>query len=120
MIKKAACRRRRAWTGGADGGLSLATDIGLGVALENAQRSALMAVALAEAAGRGRRTRRGDAFYLALLKTVGCTGDEDLGARVFGEDSGNWIAHMGGAFTGGDAARAGPERRPRGDPRRGG
>ena len=35
-----------------------------------------------------------------MLKIVGCTGDEDFGARVFGEDSGNWIAHMGGAFTG--------------------
>ena len=79
--------------------LSLATDIGLGVALENGQRSALMTVALAEAAGVGADEAR-DAFYVALLKVVGCTGDEDFGARVFGEDSGNWIAHMGGAFTG--------------------
>jgi HD-GYP domain-containing protein (c-di-GMP phosphodiesterase class II) len=79
--------------------LSLATDIGLGVALENGQRAALMTVALAEAAGVGADEAR-DAFYVALLKVVGCTGDEDFGARVFGEDSGNWIAHMGGAFTG--------------------
>ena len=75
--------------------LSLATDIGLGVALENAQRSALMTVALAEAAGFDAGDAR-DAFYVALLKTVGCTGDEDFGVRVLGEDSGNWIAHMGG------------------------
>jgi HD-GYP domain-containing protein (c-di-GMP phosphodiesterase class II) len=79
--------------------LSLATDIGLGVALENAQRSALMTVALAEAAGIDAGEAR-DAFYIALLKTIGCTGDEDFGARAFGENSGSWIAHMGGAFTG--------------------
>jgi len=79
--------------------LSLATDIGLGVALENGQRSALLTVALADAAGIGADEAR-DAFYVALLKVVGCTGDEDFSARVFGEDSGSWIAHMGGAFTG--------------------
>jgi HD-GYP domain-containing protein (c-di-GMP phosphodiesterase class II) len=76
--------------------LSLATDIGLGAALENAQRSALLAVPLAEAAGLDETEAR-DAYYLALLKTVGCTGDEDLIVRVFGEDSSAWIAHMGGA-----------------------
>ena len=75
--------------------LSLATDIGLGVALEHAQRSALMTVALADAAGFDADDAR-DAFYVALLKTVGCTGDEDFGVRVLGEDSGNWIAHMAG------------------------
>jgi HD-GYP domain-containing protein (c-di-GMP phosphodiesterase class II) len=75
--------------------LSLATDIGLGVALEHAQRSALMTVALADAAGFDASDAR-DAFYVALLKTVGCTGDEDFGVRALGEDSGNWIAHMAG------------------------
>ena len=75
--------------------LSLATDIGLGVALEHAQRSALMTVALADAAGFDADDAR-DAFYVALLKTVGCTGDEDFGVRALGEDSGNWIAHMAG------------------------
>ena len=75
--------------------LSLATDIGLGVALEHAQRSALLAVALADAAGVGADEAR-DAFYVALLKTVGCVGDEDFGVRVLGEDSGGWIAHMAG------------------------
>jgi len=75
--------------------LSLATDIGLGVALEHAQRSAVLAVALADAAGVGADEAR-DAFYVALLKTVGCVGDEDFGMRVLGEDSGGWIAHMAG------------------------
>jgi len=65
--------------------LSLATDIGLGVALEHAQRSALLAVALADAAGVDADEAR-DAYYVALLKTVGCVGDEDFGVRVLGED----------------------------------
>src|SRR5262245_4759771 len=75
--------------------LSLATDIGLGVALEHGERSALLTVALAEAAGCDEAEAR-DAYYVALLKTVGCIGDEDFGIRLLGEDSGNWIAHMGG------------------------
>jgi HD-GYP domain-containing protein (c-di-GMP phosphodiesterase class II) len=75
--------------------LSLATDIGLGVSPEHGARSALLAVALAEAAGCDEAEAR-DAFYVALLKTVGCTGDEDFGIRVLGETSGNWIAHMAG------------------------
>jgi HD-GYP domain-containing protein (c-di-GMP phosphodiesterase class II) len=76
--------------------LSQATDIGLGTAPEHAQRSALVTVALADAAGLGQDEAR-QAFYLTLLKTVGCTGDEDLTARIFGEDAGTWIAHIGGA-----------------------
>jgi HD-GYP domain-containing protein (c-di-GMP phosphodiesterase class II) len=79
--------------------LSLASDIGLGAALESGQRSALLAVALADAAGLDADEARA-AFYVALLKVVGCTGDEDFIARVFGADSGSWIAHMGGAFAG--------------------
>jgi HD-GYP domain-containing protein (c-di-GMP phosphodiesterase class II) len=75
--------------------LSLATDIGLGVALEHGERSALLTVALAEAAGFDESEAR-DAFYVALLKTVGCVGDEDFGVRALGEDSGSWIAHMAG------------------------
>jgi HD-GYP domain-containing protein (c-di-GMP phosphodiesterase class II) len=75
--------------------LSLATDIGLGLALEHGERSALLTVALAEAAGFD-ESEAHDAFYVALLKTVGCTGDDDFGIRVLGEDSGNWIAHMAG------------------------
>jgi len=76
--------------------LSLATDIGVGSRLENGQRAALLAVALAEAAGLGQDEAR-DAFYLGLLRTVGCTGDEDLTLRVFGDDAGVWISHAGGA-----------------------
>ena len=32
-----------------------------------------------------------------MLRTIGCTGDEDITARFFGEDAGTWIAHIGGA-----------------------
>jgi HD-GYP domain-containing protein (c-di-GMP phosphodiesterase class II) len=76
--------------------LSQATDIGLGMAPEHAQRSALVAVALADAAGLGQDEAR-QAFYLTMLKTIGCTGDEDNTQRVFGEDAGTWVAHLGGA-----------------------
>jgi HD-GYP domain-containing protein (c-di-GMP phosphodiesterase class II) len=76
--------------------LSLATDVGLGAPLENAQRAALLAVHLAEAAGLGEAEAR-HAFYLALLKTVGCVGDEDFTARVFGEEASAWITPIGGA-----------------------
>jgi HD-GYP domain-containing protein (c-di-GMP phosphodiesterase class II) len=79
--------------------LAHATDVGLGTPPEHAQRSALLAVALAEAAGLGQDEAR-HAFYLALLKTLGCIGDEDVGNRVFGEDSGDWISYMGGASPG--------------------
>lgn len=78
--------------------LSLATDIGLGANWENAERSVLFAVPLAELAGLTEEQVR-DAFYLSLLKTVGCIGDDDFGPLTFGEDSGKWIAHLGGAST---------------------
>lgn len=78
------------------GALSLATDIGLGIPIEHAQRSALLAVRLAERAGMGEAEAR-HAYYLSLLKTVGCTGDEDLGQRLLGEDMGTWMGSMGGA-----------------------
>ena len=75
--------------------LSLATDIGVGARLENGQRAALLSVALAEAAGLDQGEAR-DAFYLGLLRTVGCTGDGDLTLRIFGDDAGVWIGHAGG------------------------
>lgn len=74
---------------------SLATDIGVGQPFEAAQRAALLAVGLARAAALPEREAQ-DAYYLALLKTIGCTGDEDFGARTLGEDA-HWAGHMGGA-----------------------
>jgi HD-GYP domain-containing protein (c-di-GMP phosphodiesterase class II) len=76
--------------------LSLATDVGLGEPFEHAQRSALVAVRLAQLAGMPPAEAQ-DAFYLAMLKTVGCIGDDDLGFQVLGEDLGEWMGPIGGA-----------------------
>ncbi len=76
--------------------MSLATDIGLGGPEEHAQRAAVLAAGLAGPAGFSAAQAR-DAFYLALLKTLGCTGDEDVAAAALGEGAGTWAGHMGGA-----------------------
>ena len=74
--------------------LSQATDIGLGTAPEHAQRSALVTVALADAAG---LPRPGTAGLPHVAQDHRLHGDEDVTARIFGEDAGTWIAHIGGA-----------------------
>jgi HD-GYP domain-containing protein (c-di-GMP phosphodiesterase class II) len=76
--------------------LSLATDVGLGDPFEHGQRAALIAARLAEVAGLPAAEAQ-SAFYLAMLKTVGCAGDDDLGFRVLGEDLGEWMGPIGGA-----------------------
>ena len=76
--------------------LSLANDVGLGEPFEHAQRSALVAARLAQLAGLPPAEAQ-DAYYLALLKTIGCVGDDDLGFRTFGEDIGEWMGPIGGA-----------------------
>jgi HD-GYP domain-containing protein (c-di-GMP phosphodiesterase class II) len=76
--------------------LSLANDVGLGEPFEHAQRSALVAARLAQLAGLPTSEAQ-DAYYLALLKTIGCVGDDDLGYRVLGEDIGEWMGPIGGA-----------------------
>jgi len=76
--------------------LSLANDVGLGEPFEHAQRSALVAARLAQLAGMPPAEAQ-DAYYLALLKTIGCVGDDDLGVRVLGEDLGEWMGPIGGA-----------------------
>jgi HD-GYP domain-containing protein (c-di-GMP phosphodiesterase class II) len=75
--------------------LSVAIDLSMHDAAEHAQRSAVIAVALAEAAGLTDEQAQ-DAYYLAMLRTVGCTGDHDFAFSVFGEDLG-WmgLAAMG-------------------------
>ena len=70
--------------------LSVAVDLGLGETVEHAQRSAVISVALSEAAGLTEEQAQ-DAYYLSLLQTVGCTGDHDFAFRSFGEDMGDWI-----------------------------
>jgi HD-GYP domain-containing protein (c-di-GMP phosphodiesterase class II) len=76
--------------------LSLANDVGLGEPFEHAQRSALVAARLAQLAGLPPAEAQ-DAYYLALLKTIGCIGDDDLGYRLLGEDMSEWLGPIGGA-----------------------
>ncbi len=76
--------------------LSLATDVGLGEPFEHGQRSALLAARLAELAGLP-TAEASTAYYLGMLRTVGCAGDDDMGFRVLGEDLGEWMGPIGGA-----------------------
>jgi HD-GYP domain-containing protein (c-di-GMP phosphodiesterase class II) len=76
--------------------VSLATDVGLGEPFEHAQRSALVAARLARLAGMPPSEAQ-DAYYLSLLKTVGCVGDDDMAFQVLGEDMGEWLGPIGGA-----------------------
>jgi HD-GYP domain-containing protein (c-di-GMP phosphodiesterase class II) len=76
--------------------LSLATDVGLASPFDHGQRSALFGARLAALAGLPPAEAQ-DAFYLSLLRTIGCTGDDDLGFRVLGEDLGEWVGPMAGA-----------------------
>jgi len=64
---------------------SLGADAGLGEPLESGQRTALLAVALASAAGLPEVERR-DAYYLGLLKYIGCVADVHLAADFLGGD----------------------------------
>jgi HD-GYP domain-containing protein (c-di-GMP phosphodiesterase class II) len=78
--------------------LSVATDLHTGAGLEHAQRSAILSARLAEAAGLSESDAR-DAYYLALLKAVGCTGDHDYAFGALGEDMGQWAGTFGMAST---------------------
>ncbi len=65
--------------------LSLGADAGLGEPLESGQRTALLSVALASAAGLPEVERR-DAYYLGLLKNIGCVATVRLSADFLGGD----------------------------------
>jgi HD-GYP domain-containing protein (c-di-GMP phosphodiesterase class II) len=74
--------------------LSLAADLGMGQPLENAQRTAILTVALGRAAELPARDLK-DAYYLAFLRYVGCTADAPIEADVFGGDeiaARGWLA----------------------------
>jgi HD-GYP domain-containing protein (c-di-GMP phosphodiesterase class II) len=74
--------------------LSLAADLGVGQPLENAQRTAIVAVALGRAAELAARDLK-DAYVLAFLRQVGCTADAPIAADVFGGDeieARGWLA----------------------------
>ncbi len=74
--------------------LSLASDVALGKPYEHAQRGAIGAVRLGEALGLGEADLQ-DTYYLTLLKSIGCVGDDDFGYRILGEDVGQWASHLG-------------------------
>jgi hypothetical protein len=74
--------------------LSLAADLGMGLPLENAQRTAIVTVALGRAAELAARDLK-DAYVLALLRHVGCTADAPIVADAFGGDeieARGWLA----------------------------
>jgi HD-GYP domain-containing protein (c-di-GMP phosphodiesterase class II) len=74
--------------------LSLAADLGMGQPLENAQRTAIVTVALGRAAELAVRDLK-DAYVLAFLRHVGCTADAPIAADVFGGDeieARGWLA----------------------------
>jgi len=73
--------------------LSRATDLTNGSPFEQSLAAAVIAARLAEAMGFDEDEAR-DAYYLTMLRTVGCTGDGDLGRIVLGEDVGGWITHL--------------------------
>lgn len=74
--------------------LSLAADLGMGQPLENAQRTAIVSVALGRAADLAPRDLK-DAYYLSFLRYVGCTADAPIAADVCGGDeiaARGWLA----------------------------
>src|SRR5919201_6197015 len=75
------------------GTLSLATDLGTGQPLEQALRTAVLAVRLGELAEASARELV-DTYYVALLHASGCTSNGHEAAQVFGDD----IAHRAAFF----------------------
>jgi HD-GYP domain-containing protein (c-di-GMP phosphodiesterase class II) len=65
--------------------LSLAVDLSVGQSMEHALRSCLLAVRLGEALGLADE-ELADAYYLALLRYVGCTAEKHVEAAVFGDE----------------------------------
>jgi hypothetical protein len=67
------------------GALSLATDLGIGVPLEDGLHSTLIAMRLAERLGIDPETAS-QTYFGCLLFYVGCTAVAEVEARIFGED----------------------------------
>jgi HD-GYP domain-containing protein (c-di-GMP phosphodiesterase class II) len=65
--------------------LSLATDLGLGLPMEHALRSCLVALRLAERVGLD-ESRRVVVYYVGLLASVGCHANAHEQAALFGDD----------------------------------
>jgi HD-GYP domain-containing protein (c-di-GMP phosphodiesterase class II) len=67
------------------GAVSLATDLGTGQPLEHALRTSILAVRLGELAG-ATAPELVDAYYVALLHSLGCTSDGPEATEVYGDD----------------------------------
>ncbi|HEU5326713.1 MAG TPA: hypothetical protein VFU78_01400, partial [Thermomicrobiales bacterium] len=65
--------------------LSLALDLGMGQPLEQALRTCLLSVRLAERVGLGSREQT-QVYYVALLRFLGCTADAHETAAIVGGD----------------------------------
>ncbi len=65
--------------------LSLATDLGTGMAMESVLRSCLLSVRLGDALGFGTEDLS-DIYYLSLLCMIGCTAESHQTADIFGDE----------------------------------
>lgn len=74
------------------GGLTLACDLVNGFAPEKVLRTAVLAVAVGERAGLDTGTRR-DAFYVTLLRFLGCTGFAHEEAAIYGAGNDLSVRH---------------------------
>jgi HD-GYP domain-containing protein (c-di-GMP phosphodiesterase class II) len=83
------------------GVFSVAADTGMGMPQDHGLRSAALSACIAAIAEAPQKTQS-DAYYLSLLRYVGCTSDSDLAAEVMGDE----IA-MRGKLYGGDWTRPG-------------
>jgi len=67
------------------GALSLAADLGAGQPFEHGLRTCVLATRLAEGSGLSDDERR-DVYYVALLRSIGCTSDAHEQSVVFGDE----------------------------------
>ncbi len=77
------------------GVLGFANDLGQGQPLEQAQRTALLAVAAGRALGLPRDAQR-DGFYIGMLRTIGCSSDAHRNGELWGDELevSAWMAEM--------------------------
>jgi HD-GYP domain-containing protein (c-di-GMP phosphodiesterase class II) len=85
MVDEALTDTRRVRTAEIIAGLSLATDLALGVPLEYGLRSTVIAMRLCERLGVDPSTAS-QTYFLCLLFYVGCTAPADVGLDVFADD----------------------------------
>ncbi len=85
MTHDAAPNQKRIRSAELISGLSLATDLGIGVSLEHGLESTMFAMRLADLLGVDSEAAS-DTYYACLLFYVGCTANADLAAELFGED----------------------------------